>query len=169
MTSETESNLAKEALILDLFDGYLSAKPSAENLARYLAAVADLSVEAVARSVKQFNDGLVERDNRDFAPSAETFSHNARRWQKAIDTRDDTGPKLYNGLLNMDFGRGLVDMRGLKREEQDRIIDLNGVAPDGRSFSGMAIESIKTALEQGEMAQVEAGKSFKIPSLGRMS
>ena len=167
MTSETE--LAKEALILDLFDGYLSAKPSAENLRRYLAAVENLSVEAVARSVQQFQAGLVERDNRDFAPSAETFAHNAREWQRALDRRDDNSPQMHNGLVEMDFGAGRIDMRFLTNAEQDQIIAAKGRAPDGRSLAYMPLVEIRAALVQKDLAQVEGGKSFAMPRLGRMS
>lgn len=167
MTSDTE--LAKEALILDLFDGYLSAKPSAENLRRYLAAVEDLSVEAVARSVQQFQAGLVERDNRDFAPSAETFAHNAREWQRALERRDDSGPELHNGLIECDWGHGRIDMRGLTNAEQDQIIAAKGRAPDGRSLAYMPLVEIRAALMQTDLAQVEGGKSFALPRLGRMS
>lgn len=167
MTSDTE--LAKEALILDLFDGYLSAKPSAENLRRYLAAVENLSVEAVARSVQQFQAGLVERDNRDFAPSAETFAHNAREWQRALERRDDSGPELHNGLIECDWGHGRIDMRGLTNAEQDQIIAAKGRAPDGRSLAYMPLVEIRAALMQTDLAQVEGGKSFALPRLGRMS
>lgn len=166
MTSEIE--LAKEALILDLFDGYLSAKPSAENLRRYLSAVENLSVEAVARSVKQFNDGLVERDNRDFAPSAETFAVNAREWQRALDVRNDTGPVLHNGMIECDWGHGRVDLRGLTNAEQDQIIAAKGRAPDGRSLAYMPLAEIKAALVQRDLAQVEGGKTFAIPSMRRI-
>lgn len=169
MTSDSASRMAKEALILDLFDGYLSAKPTAENLRRYLAAVENLSVEAVARSVKQFNDGLVDRDNRDFAPSAETFAHNAREWQRAIEKREGSdGPELHNGLIECDWGHGRVDLRGLTNAEQDMVMAANGRAPDGRSLAYMSLTEIKSALTQTDLAQVDGGKGFQAPRLGRM-
>jgi hypothetical protein len=167
MTSETE--LAKEAKILDLFDSYPSASPSRENLQQYLAAVEGLSLEAVTRSVQQFRAGLVERPNRDFAPSAETFAHNAREWQRAIDVRNDTGPELHNGLVECDWGHGRVDMRGLTNAEQDQIIAAKGRAPDGRSLAYMPLVEIRAALVQRDLAQVEGGKTFQAPRLGRMS
>lgn len=158
----------KESLILDLFDIYLTAKPSAENVRAYLKAVESLSVEAVARSVQQFREGLVERENSDFAPSAETFSRNAREWQRAINQRGQDGPELHNGLIECDWGHGRVDMRGLTTAEQDQIIAAKGRAPDGRSLAYMPLAEIRAALVQTDLAQVEGGKTFAIPNMKRM-
>lgn len=167
MTSETE--LAKEAKILDMFDGYPSASPSRENVQAYLASVASLSLEAVTRSVQQFRDGKVERENRAFAPSADEFSHNAREWQRAIDTlAGSNDPEMHNGLIECDWGHGRVDLRGLTNAEQDQIIAAKGRAPDGRSLAYMPLEEIKEALVQRDLAQVEGGKSFAVPKLGRI-
>lgn len=167
MTSETES-LAKEALILDLFDNYLSAKPSAENLNRFLAAVENCSLEAVQRSVKQFTSGLVERENRDFAPSAEAFAHNVRQWQAALDKRDAPQEELHNGLLEVDYGHGRISMRGLTNDEQDRVMAANGYGPDGKSLAYRPVEEIRQVLQQGDLAAVEGGRSFIVPKLGRV-
>jgi hypothetical protein len=166
MTSQDE--LAKEAKILDLFDSYPSASPTAETVRAYVQAVAGLSAEAVARSVTQFTSGLVERPNRDFAPSAEAFAANVRDWQRAIDSRDGGGVTLHTGILNMDFGAGSIDMRGLTEAEQDAVIAAKGRAPDGRSLAYMPLAEIKAALGQADLAQVEGGRSFQAPKLGRM-
>lgn len=166
MTSQDE--LAKEAKILDLFDSYPSASPSRETLQAYLAAVSGMSLEAVARSVKQFTSGLVERPNRDFAPSAESFAANVREWQRAIDQRNGDGIELHNGLIEIDFGAGRIDMRGLTTAEQDQIIAAKGRAPDGRSLAYMPLVEIRAALVQSDLAQVEGGKTFAAPRLGRM-
>lgn len=135
----------------------------------YVAAVDSLSIEAVTRSVQQFRDGLVERPNRDFVPSAEAFAANARDWQRAIDSRNSQGGiTLHTGILNMDFGAGSIDMRGLTEAEQDAVIAAKGRAPDGRSFAYLPLAEIKAALQQGDLAAVEGGKTFSAPRLGRM-
>lgn len=166
MTSPDE--LAKEAKILDLFDSYPSASPSRETLQAYLAAVNGMSLEAVARSVQQFRSGLVERPNRDFAPSGEAFAANVREWQKAIDRRAGGDIELHNGLIEMDWGQGRIDMRGLTEAEQDQIIANKGCAPDGRSLAYMPLAEIKAALVQTDLAQVEGGKTFKVPAMQRV-
>lgn len=166
MTSPDE--LAKEAKILDLFDGYPSASPSRETLHAYLEAVNGMSLEAVARSVKQFTSGLVERPNRDFAPSAESFSANVREWQRAIDHRAGDGLELHNGLINVDFGHGQIDMRGLTESEQDQILAAKGYGPDGKSLAYRSLPEIRAALTQTDLAQVEGGRTFKVPAMGRM-
>lgn len=166
MTSPDE--LAKEAKILDLFDSYPSANPSADTIRAYCRSVESLSLEAVSRSVKQFGDGLVERPNRDFAPSAESFAANVREWQRAIDQRNGDGIELHNGLIEIDFGAGRIDMRGLTTAEQDQIIAAKGRAPDGRSLAYMPLVEIRAALVQTDLAQVEGGKTFAAPRLGRI-
>ncbi len=132
--------------------------------------LAGLSVDAVGRSVQQFRSGRVERNNS-FPPPSPELASNAREWQRALNLRagKDDGPKLHNGLLNVDFGRGSIDMRGLTNDEQDKIMSLGGVAPNGESFAGMPLEHIKAALNQGDLAAVEGGKSFAMPKLGRMT
>lgn len=162
---------AKEALILTLFDAYPSSgqQVSASRVATYVDAVSGLSVEAVRRSVEQFVTGNVDRENRDFAPSGEAFAANVREWQRALDLRaGNDEPELHNGLIEMDFGAGRIDMRGLTNAEQDQIIAAKGRAPDGRSLAYMPLVEIKAALVQTDLAQVEGGKTFKVPALGRM-
>ena len=162
---------AKEALILTLFDAYPSSgqQVSASRIATYADAVATLSIEAVRRSVEQFVTGKVERENRDFVPSAEAFAANSREWQRAIDQRaGQDEPELHNGLIEMDFGAGRIDMRGLTNAEQDTIIAAKGRAPDGRSLAYMPLADIRAALVQKDLAQVEGGKTFAVPKLTRM-
>jgi hypothetical protein len=169
MTSETELRLAKEALVLDLFDSWPTASPSAENVRAYVQAVDAFSLEAVRRSVGQFQRGLVERNNA-FVPAAPELAENCRQWEGALRTRADSlaGPVLHNGLLEVDYGAGKINLRGLTNAEQDLIMSLGGKAPDGRSMAGLSLDQIRQALTQGDLAAVEGGKSFAIPKLGRV-
>lgn len=161
MTSDSE--LAKEAKILDLFDGWPNATPTADNVRAYVASLDGISLEAVSRSVDQFRAGLVDRNNA-FVPAAAELAENAREWQKAIDSRNDRGIVLHNGLLNIDYGRGKIDLRGLTAAEQDAVMDMKGVTSDGRSMSGMSLEEIRHEVTQGQIA----GPRTVAPQLQRM-
>lgn len=155
---------------MKLFSGYLSSQMNVteDNLAAFVDATKDVSLDALTRSVDQFASGRVERNNA-FPPSSAELAENAREWQRAIEKRaGHDGPEMHNGLIEMDFGQGRIDMRGLTNAEQDAIIANKGCAPNGRSLAYMSLPEIKLALEQSDLAQVEGGKSFAMPKLGRM-
>lgn len=175
MTSDSASQQAKEAKILDLFDCYPSATPSADTLRAYLAAVDEFSVEAVTRSVKQFSSGLVERDDRSFVPSAEDLTRNVRQWQEALDMRAQSsaeakiisyrpgepipvGYSPHGGTV--DFGRGSISLVGLTAAEQDRVLALKGVTPDGETMAHMSVDAIKAVLGG---AQIEDKARVVVP------
>jgi len=135
----------------------------------YCDATKDVSLEALTRSVEQFKSGRVERNNS-FPPAAAEVAENARQWQRALDSRaSNSGPPLHNGLLEMDWGQGMVNLRGLTNAEQDQVIAAKGVGPDGRSLAYMPVEQIRVAISQGDIAQLDGGNSFKAPRLGRIS
>ena len=163
MTSDDA--LAKEALILDLFDRWPNFAPSADTIRAYVADLDGMSVEAVRRSVDQFRSGLVDRNNA-FVPASPEVVANVREWQRAIDSRDDPGPTLHNGLLNVDFGRGSIDMRGLTAEEQDKVMDMKGVASNGRSMAGMSLAQIREEVAQ---VPVIGPRKVAVPLLQRMN
>lgn len=131
----------------------------------YVSATAEFCLEAIQRSVEQFVTGKVERENRAFAPSTDEFSRNVRRWQEAIDFRDDRGPPLHNGLLEMDWGQGMINMRGLTEAEQDKIIANKGCGPDGKSLAYMPTEAIRVALS---VDAIEGAPRKVVPSLKGM-
>jgi hypothetical protein len=108
--------------------------------------VADVSLDALTRSCRQFASGKVSRNNA-FPPAAAELAENARLWQEALNTRNDPGVKLYNGLIECDWGQGRVDMRGLTEAEQDQIIANKGCGPDGKSLAYMPLEAIRAALK----------------------
>lgn len=164
--------LTKEVLILNLFDAYPSsgAQVSNSRIATYVDAVHSISIEAVRRSVEQYVTGKVDRENKDFVPSAEAFAANARDWQRAIEKRTaQEGPEMHNGLIEMDFGQGRIDMRGLTNAEQDQIIANKGLAPSGKSLAYLSLTEIREAISQKDLAQVEGGRSFSVPKLGRIA
>lgn len=158
---------AREAVILGLFDGFPSSQTNITegNLGAYVEATASVSLEALQRSMQQFVSGKVERNNA-FVPSAPEFAENARAWEGALAKRASQSVELHTGLLNMDWGRGSIDMRGLTEAEQDAVIATKGVTADGRSMSGLPIEAIREALGG---VQIEQSKRVVAPKLSRMT
>lgn len=76
---------AKEAAIIRMMSGFpSSSKITDANVDAYLAAVADIGLEAVQRSCEQFAKGQVENRDNAFMPSAAELAVNARLWQEAI-------------------------------------------------------------------------------------
>lgn len=164
-----------------MFDAWPNATPSADNVRAYVTAVDGLSLEAVVRSVKQFTSGLVERNNA-FVPAAAEFAENVRAWERALIARGQpaewlipyrSGEPLPEGTTphggHVDFGRGRISLVGLTADEQNRVLSLGGIAPSGENLAGLPLEQIRQALTQNEFAQVEGGKSFAMPKLGRMT
>jgi hypothetical protein len=166
--------------ILGLFDNWRTA-PTDESLNAYLVQAEPFCVEAVTRSVQQFASGLVERDHR-FPPPVPEFIANVRQWQRAIDSRHaasdghlisyragEPRPAGYEPLGGtVDFGRGKITLAGLTEAEQMLVFKGNGVAPDGRSLAHMSASEIRHAIAQKDLAQVDGGKTFAVPKLGRM-
>jgi len=161
---------ARKIQITKLLRGWLSMVGNIDmgTIDAFVDATRDVTLDAVTKAVEQFASGRVERNNS-FPPAAAEFAANAREWQAAIDKRaGQDGPEMHNGLIEMDFGAGRIDMRGLTNAEQDQIIANKGCAPNGRSLAYMSLPEIKAALEQKDMAQVEGGATFAAPRLGRM-
>jgi len=138
-----------------------------DNINAYVDATSTVSLDALRRSVEQFVTGRVERANRSFVPSGEELAHNARQWQIAIDTISGTpAPPMHNGLVEMDFGQGRIDMRGLTAQEQDTIIANKGCAPNGKSLAYMSLPQIKAELVERDT--IESNKTFTLPAMKGM-
>lgn len=144
---------AKKAAILSLMHGFPSSQGqiTEHTLGAYMLAVADTSADAVKRSCGQFLAGKVDGHNNSFLPTAAELSANARAWDSAIAqvTADQElaklGVPIDNGLLQMDFGHGNVDLRGLTVAEQDTIIRNNGKI-GGTMVNGKLIGAQNAAL-----------------------
>lgn len=109
-----------------LFSAFPTAQRSDELLAAqtYLAVLEDYSVDALARSVKQFITGLVPTHDGRFAPSAAELARNVRQWDEAIRTLEAQrlAPPLASGIMSIDFGNGKIDMTRLTLEQQDEVL-----------------------------------------------
>lgn len=57
-----------------------------DNIGAYLEATAEVSIDALARSAKQYLTGRVEGHNNAFMPTAPALASNARQWDEAIAT-----------------------------------------------------------------------------------
>jgi hypothetical protein len=151
-------------------------------LGAYMLAVENASAEAVKRSCGQFLSGLVPDRNNGFLPTAAELSANARAWDAAIAqvTADRElarlGTKIENGLLEMDFGHGMVDMRGLSTAEQDAIINNNGMIGGtmdrghlvgAKNAALMDLETKRDALRA--LPAPESDKTVPMPKLQRMT
>lgn len=93
----------------------------------YAEDTAGFSLAAIERSVSQFRSGLVPEHNADFVPSAPRFVANVRAWQEAMDAsaankglRD--WQEVHGGILEVDFGRGKIDLRGKAREQIEWVL-----------------------------------------------
>lgn len=77
----------KEAAILKMlgFFGSQAYRLTDEEIGNYVEAVADVSLDAVERSCRQFREGRVERNNS-FVPTPVELAMNTRQWDYAIAT-----------------------------------------------------------------------------------
>lgn len=57
---------------------------TAETVAAYLAAVEDVSLEALQRACRAFAKGIVKGFNNDFAPAAARLAQEARKYDEAM-------------------------------------------------------------------------------------
>jgi hypothetical protein len=149
MAADQRTRAAKEALIFGLLSGYLQiADKLTENvLASYVDACAEVSVEALRMTCQRIQRGRAGL-NTSYAPTPADIASRAA----TIDEMLKPLPKLHSGLLDMDWGRGRVDMRGLTVDEQDEIIRLGGLTADGRNFALMTLDQKREALNQKQIA-----------------
>lgn len=141
----------RKVALYNLLKGYwqLAEKLDRGMLNTYAAAVEDVSPEAVALACKRIASGQAGL-NTSFPPTPADIGERAR----LLDAASKPEPRLLNGLIDMDFGHGRVDMRGLTAPEQDAIIKLGGRTEDGRNFALMNLADKRAVL---------AGKSLPAP------
>lgn len=145
MQNDLKVKAAKEALIYGVLQGYwqIAEKLTEEFLATYVNACEDCSVESLRIVCNRIASGRAGL-NSSFPPTPADI---AGRAAMLDDTRKPSIP-LHSGILQMDWGHGTVDMRGLTVEEQDEVIRLHGRAPDGRNLALMTLDEKRAALKQ---------------------
>lgn len=142
---------AKRAAIYDLLKGYwqLAERLDRSLLNSYVNAVAECSVEAVALVCQRINSGQAGL-NSSYPPTPADIAERAA----LLDVGAKPAPGLYNGLIEMDFGHGRVDMRGLTDWEQERIIKGHGMI-GGKNAALMNLDE--------KIAAIEATKRLAAP------
>ncbi len=155
MSSETK---AKRAKILDMLDGYSNLiGKELTGLTNALCREAEpYPLDVVIAATQRL--GRICR----FPPTtAEVFEQceiaNAALHPKVVT--------LYNGMIDMNFGHGRIDMRGLSTAEQDEIIRNHGMI-GGKNAAFMSIEEKRAALNP---KSIQADKAkVQIPTMRRI-
>ena len=132
MITEPEADrLAKESMVLRLFQRFPSLASKDQSsinmlVSGYTDGLAEYSVEAVTRACRDFAQGAVEGYNIEYPPTGPQMAARARLWHQALRPKEDS-PRLYNGLLSVDFGDGRIDLRGMTAEQQDAVLRNKGI------------------------------------------
>ena len=162
MTTSQKDRDAKEAALWKLWDSYPNFKPTDAFIDSVLAAVEPYSPRAVASSVKRFlNDEVAGHESR-YVPNAAQIAGQAKLFD-SLYAREVIA--LHSGILEVDYGHGRIDLRGLTIEEQVEIMRHHGVI-NGCNLALMSLEGKKAALAGDETKKIEG---FKPPAMKRMT
>lgn len=143
---EEAETLAKETVLLSLYKLYRYLDGKTEKALReltreYLPPLDRFTSKATRQAYEAIRDGDV--------PEAVEWLPSVPRWVGLVKTFDraQRGPLvlLHNGLIDMDFGHGRIDMRGLTEKEQDRVIALGGVI-SGRNMALLSLDEKRASL-----------------------
>ncbi len=118
-----------------------ASKITARTVAPYIDAVSECSLEAIERACRAFGTGAVPDWNPDYGPPVPV-----RLAMLARLLEPTKSVPLYGGLLEVDFGHGRIDLRGLKIEEQDAIMRQHGKTPDGRNYALLSLDEKRAAI-----------------------
>ncbi len=148
---------AKEAAILQMMTGYgSSSKISDATIDAYLAAVSNLSVEAVVAACGRFLRGEVEERSHAFMPSAAEVAAQARMLDNVLKRVSVGGDGLVSyrmgelpppgmepaGIKSIAIGGRQHDVTGWTLKEQDEAIT-TGVIPESvvaREAAGLPLK-----------------------------
>lgn len=155
----SKDKAAKKAAIYSVLAGYwqLADKLTEGLLGSYLGPVEECSVEAVVRTCQRIATGQAGLSTS-FPPTPADIAQRAAAYDDANRER----VALYNGLIEMDWGHGRVDLRGLAEAEQDAIIRCHGVSPDGTNFAMLDLDGKRSKLR--EIAKIAAADRQAIQS-----
>lgn len=139
-----------------LLGGFNSSVTQA-TVSAYTDAVRAYSTEAVRAAYEDYRDQKVAGHDYRFPPTAPLFAGRARMHQNIFDRAAGVsdGIKLYNGMLDMDFGNGRVDLRGLTAAEQDVII-ANGGRLNGKNAALLTLDQKRAEIARSLPAPVAA-------------
>ena len=156
---------AREAVILKLIEGYpsLAGRATRGLIDAYVDASEHCDIGALNQACKRFARGEVPGQNAAFPPTAAEVAAHAAMLD---ELRKQTVVRLYNGLLDMDFGHGRVDLRGLTTEEQDQIRRDGGMIGK-KNAALMSLDEKRAALRA--LPAPEADKTVPVPKMRRMT
>lgn len=142
--STTEDTLAREALIITFLRGYpnLASSIGKATISAYLAAVDRYSVTALQGALDRYRANEVAGHDKRFVPNAieladvvrmfDTAERYQRKRAAGIGHRDDVisipigsdPPPGYVplGPLQVDFGSGRIDMRGMDHATKEHVL-----------------------------------------------
>jgi hypothetical protein len=135
--SETK---AKRAKILDMLDGYSNL------IGKELTGLTN----ALCREAEPFPLDVVIAATQRLGRTCKFPPTTAEVFEACEHFNTLKNPKvvtLYNGMIDMDFGHGRIDMRGLTTTEQDQIIKLGGKTRDGRNMALLSLDEKRDALK----------------------
>lgn len=138
--------LAKEASILEMVNTFLPGRRDISGIRdALLNAVKDYPASAVNEACRQFSDGRVLGHNNAYAPNGAELAVETRRHMPALppdpdDLTDMRNLKSYPigelpvgintiGPLEIDFGRGRVDLRHMSTEDKEAVLQHHGIPP----------------------------------------
>lgn len=150
---------------MKLIEGYpsLAGRATRGLIDAYVDASEHCDISALNQACKRFARGEVPGQNTAYAPTAAEVASQAAMLD---EHRKQTVVQLYNGLLDMDFGHGSVDMRGLTTPEQEMIRRNNGKI-NGKNAALMSLDEKRTALRA--LPEPESDKTVPMPKLQRMT
>lgn len=159
--SNFEAQDVKRVAIYNLLRGYwqLAEKLDKAMLSSYLDAVEDCSAESVVRACKRISSGQAGLNSSFPATPADIAERAA-----AIDETVRERVPQYNGLIEMDWGHGRVDLRGLTNDEQDQIIRGHGMIGD-KNAALLSLEAKRDALRVAKRLAPPAPVKVPLPEL----
>lgn len=162
---------AKAAVILAMMErGWPTSDPTPALIEGMALACRDVRAAAVAEAAREFYTGssALERDHH-WPPTGAELAARAAVWERAMRAREAPATKLHTGIMDIDFGHGRIDMRGLTAEEQDRVISAHGETPDGRSMAYLSLEEIRKVLAGDLLAPPVPPVPRVVPKVQRMT
>jgi len=116
----------------------------------YVLALEDIDPTAVISVLTNIIKGTQKDFGRVWRPTPAEIAEWSR--QAALAAHKRSVP-LYSGIIETDFGHGMIDMRGLTVDEQDMVLRYKGISPDGKNLALMSLDEKREALSWKALAK----------------
>lgn len=131
---------ARKALIIKLANnyGWSASNFTKGELDSIIEATAKCSLDGLGRAVSQFMEGRVDEHNNSRMPTGAELAVKARLWDYATTDRKverlvtypigelPPAPLVPLGPVEIDFGDGRINLRGLSHAEKEQILAAKG-------------------------------------------